>query len=521
MAFLVGYDMTTSSLTFTVREDRFPMHSNKLDPSHIPDPVVSGEDFNRNILISSSKPGYVNVDWGDGTKEQFPLVKQKGGNYKIIFRTLDVEYRKNPDATTWWFLKEDGSQYIPIPYHRYKDSSEKTVIMSFTGKIDNQLNFDGIYLYEWPVMDVPDLTYLGASRTRLDNGDIPFDKIGRSVNITEIQLGALSHNGTWSNWPDGLLKLKDLKIFGCNSVFNFADDPDSNWREMSVWTKLINFNFNWNNVPKYVPYFNQIPSVGINIISDRANIPTFEEVDKVADKITGLNFIGNASTWKDDLVRGKLNKIQSTYVTSGTIPVDALPDWFYETREFRILDASDSGGRFVNTQIRMDTFVNTMYEATTGWEQSTMSQTAKDGKRNQFYGLTLILYNVVSPHTIRPTGTYQAPEGFIQGQSNGNPVTPMEKVYALTMNYAQRWILPPEPTMAAMARIRPASGRIEPFVLGVYDGEAHVMSGDILGYMDGRYGFTCEEEGVEICEKTGLDPAPVIEYFKRIKNGEV
>lgn len=520
MAFLVGYDTSTSSLTFTVREDRFPMHSNKVDPSHVPDPVVSNGDFNRNLLISSSKPGYVNVDWGDGTKEQFPLVKQNGGNYRVIFRTLDIEYRKNPDATTWWFLKEDGSQYIPIPYHRYEDSSEKIVTMSFTGEIDGALEFGGIYLDEWPVMDMPDLRRLYAVWTRIENGDIPFDRIGRSVNITDVQLGLLSHKGIWSNWPEGLLKLKDLKYFGCNSVFNFADDPDSNWREMSVWTKLYDFNFNWNNIPKYVPYFNQIPAISISIISNRDNIPTFEEVDKVGDDKLSVTFIDNGSSWKDDLVRGKLNKIQTTYLTSGTIPVDALPDWFYEVREFRHLNASDNRGRFVNTQIRMDTFVNTMYDATTGWEQSTMSQTAKDGKRNQFYGLTIGLYDAVTPHTIRPTGTYQAPEGFIQGQSNGNPTTPMEKVYVLAHNYAQRWVLPPEARAAAMA-FRSATGRIEPFFLGVYDGGAHVMSGDVIGNMDAKYGFTCEEEGIEICERVGLDPAPVIEYFKRIKNGEV
>lgn len=520
MAFLVGYDTTTSSLTFTVREDRFPMHSDKTDPSRIPDPVAHPSDYNRYIQISSSMPGYVNVDWGDGTKEQFPLVKQKGGNYNVIFRTLDIEYKKNPDATTWWFLKEDGSQYIPIPYHRYKDSSEKMVTMSFTGKIDGELVFGGIYLHEWPVMDMPDLRYLSAVRTRLENGDVPFDRIGRSVNITNIQLGSLSHKGTWSNWPEGLLKLKDLKYFGCNSIFNFADDPDSNWREMSAWTKLTDFNFNWNNIPKYVPYFNRIPATSISIISDRNNIPTFEEVDKVGDDKLSVTFISGGSSWKDDLVRGELNKIQSTYVTSETIPVDALPGWFYEVREFRFLAASDNGGRFVNTQIRMDTFVNTMYDATTGWDQSTMSQTAKDGKRNQFYGLTLSLYDVSLPHAIRPSGTYQAPEGFIQGQSNGNPTTPMERVYVLAHNYAQRWVLPPEAGTSVRA-FRSATGRIEPFFLGVYDGEAHVMSGDVLGDMDARHGFTCEDEGIEICEKIGIDPAPVIEYFKRIKNGEV
>ena len=43
----------------------------------MPDPVIDGGDFNRNLYISSSKPGFVNVDWGDGTKEQYPLGEER------------------------------------------------------------------------------------------------------------------------------------------------------------------------------------------------------------------------------------------------------------------------------------------------------------------------------------------------------------------------------------------------------------------------------------------------------------
>ena len=59
------------------------------------------------------KPGFVDVDWGDGTKDQYPLVKISNGSYRIVFRSLDIEYKKNPDDTVWWYKKEDGSQYIP------------------------------------------------------------------------------------------------------------------------------------------------------------------------------------------------------------------------------------------------------------------------------------------------------------------------------------------------------------------------------------------------------------------------
>lgn len=74
-----------------------------------------------------------------------------------------------------------------------------------------------------------------------------------------------------------------------------------------------------------------------------------------------------------------------------------------------------------------------------------MTSVANDGKRNQFYGLSVSMYNAVYPtENQRPSGTEQAPEGFVKGSSNGSPATPMEKIYVLKNNYAQRWTIKPE-----------------------------------------------------------------------------
>ena len=311
MGFLVGYDTVLSSVTFYVNEDRFPCYNGR-GADYVPDPVIDGGDFNRNLDISSSKPGFVNVDWGDGTKEQYPLVRN-GGSYRIIFRSLDIEWRKNPDASTWWFKKEDGSQYVPIPPHKYGSIQRREVTMKFSNVIDRDFKMDGIVLYEFPLMNIPDISYLHMARSVLKNGDIPYDRISKSVNLKNIQMGSFYHPGTWSNWPEGFLNMKDLKYFGCNSVFNFADNPDSNWRRFSEWKDLTEFNFNWCNIPSYDPAFNSIPAVSISIISDRNNIPVFDEVDKVGDDKTGVTFMGGGSSWKQDLVGGKLNKIHNTY----------------------------------------------------------------------------------------------------------------------------------------------------------------------------------------------------------------
>lgn len=518
MGFLVGYDKALSSVTFYVNEDRFPCYNGR-GADYVPDPVIDGGDFNRNLDISSSKPGFVNVDWGDGTKEQYPMVRN-GGSYRIIFRSLDIEWRKNPDASTWWFKKEDGSQYVPIPPHKYGSIQRREVTMKFSNVIDRDFKMDGIVLYEFPLMNMPDISYLHMVRSVLKNGDIPYDKISKSVKLNNIWMGSFSHPGTWSNWPEGFLNMKDLKYFGCNSVFNFADNPDSNWRRFSEWKDLTKFNFNWCNIPSYDPAFNSIPAASIDIISDRNNIPVFDEVNKVGDNKLVVNFMANGNSWRQDLVAGKLNKIQATFCTSNVVPVDNLPDWLYEIREFRTWNLEY---RFIDTIGRADTFVNTFYEKVMSWEHMTMSQTAVDGNRNQFYKLILNLYIASIPTNKRPSGVYQAPEGFVKGVSNGNPTTPMEKVYVLTNNYGQTWVLAPAPaSKAALTRARRAGkARITPFVLGVKDGHVSVFSGDVLDDNMSKYNFADKYEAIDICNDLGLDSSPVVEYFRRIEEGEV
>ena len=359
MAFLAGYDTVASYVTFIVNEDRFPCFDGK-GADYIPDPIILADAFNRNLRFSTSKPGFVDVDWGDGTKDQYPLVKVSDGFYRIVFRSLDIEYKKNPDDTVWWYKKEDGSQYIPVPPHKYSDIRRREVTMRFSNVIDREFNMDGIVLHEFPIVNLPDISHLYTTRSVLKNGDIPYDRISKSVNLRNIQMGSFSHPGVWSNWPEGFLNMKNLRYFGCNSVFNFGDDPDSNWRRFSEWENLTDFNFNWCNIPSYDPAFNSIPAKGISIISNRDNIPVFDEVDKVGDDKVHVTFMGGGSSWKQDLVGGKLNKIQGTYCNSDTVPVDNLPDWLYEVREFRTWTLND--GRFINTQERADTFVNTFYD---------------------------------------------------------------------------------------------------------------------------------------------------------------
>lgn len=212
MAFLAGYDTVASYVTFIVNEDRFPCYDGK-GADYIPDPIISPYAFNRSLRFSTSKPGFVDVDWGDGTKDQYPLVKISDGSYRIVFRSLDIEYKKNPDDTVWWYKKEDGSQYIPVPPHKYSDIRRREVTMRFSNVIDGEFNMDGIVLHEFPIANLPDITYFAVVRSVLKNGDIPYDRISKSVNLRNIQMGVFSHSGVWSNWPEGFFKYEKPEVF--------------------------------------------------------------------------------------------------------------------------------------------------------------------------------------------------------------------------------------------------------------------------------------------------------------------
>ena len=108
------------------------------DFNYIPNPVVSS-DYNCYIAFYSREPGEVTVDWGDGNTEVFKMRKASATSYIASWRTLNVDYRKNPASTGGgWSLgidQETGEYIRPYPNHHYADDDidkERSVTMTFT-----------------------------------------------------------------------------------------------------------------------------------------------------------------------------------------------------------------------------------------------------------------------------------------------------------------------------------------------------------------------------------------------------
>lgn len=454
---LYKYEASSNKFVWFTTWDRALKNFYSEDYDYVPRPII-GNEYNTNVEFRSRKPGMANVDWGDGVKEQYPMTKVQGQNdYRIIFRSLAVQYRKNPD-TTWWFRREDGSQYVPVDNHAYADGRkdvQRAVSIDFTCDIYYAMT-DTCRMTSFPIVDIPDLETLIVSHTMHVNDGIPIDKLSRSKKLTYIDLQNVGKRMT--EMPEAITSKTEVYYLNMFNMLDLRDIDASGIRNIKNMKKIENLNLSSCYLDRYIKEFNDLPKLKtLNITpgpgdmwnySDLNTIPSFE-VDKINPTITAFDFLNDwmaseiRTGWNDDNMSGRgleyLTGFRASHCNS--LRMDKLPDYIYEMRAITWFGVSCS----THSQQRSDDFVDSFYKLVTEWDQITMTSVANDGKRNQFYGLSVSMYSATFPdENQRPSGTEQAPEGFVKGSSNGSPATPMEKIYVLKNNYAQRWTIKPE-----------------------------------------------------------------------------
>lgn len=453
---LYKYEASSNKFVWFTTWDRALRNYYTDDYNYVPDPVV-GNPFNTYVEFRSRKPGMANVDWGDGIKEQFPMTKVKGeDNYRIIFRSLAIQHRKNPN-TTWWFRKEDGSQYVPVDNHAYADGRrdvQRAVSIDFTCDIyyaDIQI----CKMTSFPIVDIPGLEFLIVSNTLYVNDGIPVDKLSRSKKLIYIDLRDIGQRMTVI--PEAITSKTGVYYLNMFNMLDLRDIESSGIRNIKNMKNLQTLELSSCYLDRYIKEFNDLPKLtslrihpGPSDMWNYFDINTlpFFEVDKINPNITNFYFLNDwvsgerRTGWNDDNMSGRGLEHLTSFVAdhSNSLRMDKLPDYIYEMRAITWFDVNAS----THSQKRSDDFVNSFYDLVVGWDQITMTSVAKDGKRNQFYSLSVGMYSATYPtENQRPSGTEQAPEGFVKGQSNGSPATPMEKIYVLKNNYAQRWTIKP------------------------------------------------------------------------------
>lgn len=454
---LYKYEASSNKLVWFTTWDRALKNFYSEDYNYVPRPII-GNEYNTNVEFRSRKPGMANVDWGDGVKEQYSMTKVQGQNdYRIIFRSLAVQYRKNPD-TTWWFRREDGSQYVPVDNHAYADGRkdvQRAVSIDFTCDI-YYAKIDACRMTSFPIVDIPDLETLIVSHTMHVNDGIPVDKLSRSNKLTYIDLQNVGQRMTVM--PEAITSKTDVYYLNLFNMLDLSDIEASGIRNIKNMKKIENLNLSSCYLDRYIKEFNDLPKLKTLSLTpgpgdmwnyfDLNTIPSFE-VDKINPIITTFGFLDDwmaseiRTGWNDDNMSGRgLEHLTGFGVFhSNSLRMDKLPDYIHEMRAITWFNVNCS----THSQQRSDDFVDSFYKLITEWDQITMASVANDGKRNQFYGLSVSMYSATYPtENQRPSGTEQAPEGFVKGSSNGSPATPMEKIYVLKNNYAQKWTIKPE-----------------------------------------------------------------------------
>lgn len=536
---LICKDTNKGSITFFTKGKYAFRGVNRNDTTDdVPDPILDGNNYNEIIGFYSNAPGMCEVDWGDGNKEQFPFVKARSGSiygqYRLMFRRRDISYHKNPDSHPWWFYKDDGSEYIPVPNHTYDDGmdKERVISMSFTNDVTKMESYR-IMMVGFPILDMPSLINIIISipgdRTITD---IPKDRIMRSVNIERITLSEFGVD-TLTSIPEDWNRLTKLKGLNLSQSIDFSDTEASNIRKFpSMWPNLEILHLAGGRVrvyPREWLSFSKLRelyiSPGVAMPSfDSNTCPAMDEVDRINSSLKIFSHInrwyGSVVSWHPYMSGKGLENIESLDASHGysNIDVSNLPDYIYEMRSMN----SFSMYFCVSTQSRCDTFISTLYDKVMGFNYLTMSSSASDGERNQFYGLYLTMYSATSPVDKRPSGVLQAPSGFIKGQSNGSPSTPMEMVYVLMNNYGWRFNMAPEASVLRSIRSSDIGTRsYKPYKLIVFDdGRTFVGDGDVLAHdTDKVLSFGGQPEGEYLCDSMGLDRNVIVEYFNKIGNG--
>lgn len=536
---LICKDTNKGSITFFTKGKYAFRGVNRNDTTDdVPDPILDGNNYNETIGFYSNAPCMCEVDWGDGSKEQFPFVRARSGSiygqYRLMFRRRDISYHKNPDSHPWWFYKDDGSEYIPVPNHTYDDGmdKERVISMSFTNDV-TMMESHRIMMVGFPILDMPSLINIIISipgyRTITD---IPKDRIMRSVNIERITLSEFGVD-TLTSIPEDWNRLTKLKGLDLSKSIDFSDTEASNIRKFpSMWPNLEILHLAGGRVRVYPREWLSFSKLRELYISPGVAMPSFDpntcpamdEVDRINSSLKIFSHInkwyGSVVSWHPYMSGkglGNIERIDASYSYSN-IDVSNLPDYIYEMRSMNSFYMYCC----LSTQGRCDTFISTLYERVMGFDYLTMSSSASDGKRNQFYGLYLSMYLASSPDDKRPSGVLQAPSGFIKGQSNGSPSTPMEMVYVLMNNYGWRFSMAPEASVLRSIRSSDIDTRsYKPYKLIVFDdGCTFVGNGDVLAHdTDKVLSFGDQPEGEYLCDSMGLDRNVIVEYFNKIGNG--
>lgn len=420
-------------------------------------PPATGSSYNTTTTFIARVPFTVTVDYGDGTVEQHNSVaygSSSYGAYRVAFRHFLTEVEDNADQLF---------SYETIPPHHYADDDKdtvRTVVLEFSEDI-TYVNWNYAWCEGIPVLELPELSYL-ALVTDENVKDIPVDVFMHIPNLEHLLLSYMQSSSDVI--PESIWTMENLTELQLYNVFPNCTDIDSsgirNIVRLQKLTVFKSYGQVWGGT--YLKEFVEMPNLSQLEIIPTANthnktgvayndMPVME-VDSISPTLRYYDYINDYLTsysrtaWPYHLSGyGWENILRINMYCARNVVLDPLPEYWYEHRAATQFVAREMFGP--DGEERAVEFITLFYKFVTEWEYATMSSVAGDGKRNQWYGMTVSYRDLTSNYiNVQPPGLYLPTEGFVQGSSNGNPTTAMEMIYVLEKNYNQTWNTIDRPT---------------------------------------------------------------------------
>lgn len=482
-----GYALRTSCKT-NGSHDRYTPNN---DPGGLTEAINTFQgnfDYFPSIRLESNAKFSLNIDWGDGTVETYEAVYGSNTTYlngKIVYKVSNyylayigvhlVEGHENDDCfiskqshqsggySINKFTDQDSIPIKGIPNHKYADNKVYNVVIKITrGNIDN-LRIISIFKQGYVIPELPNLISLSYN-TSYEDSSLPFNLFTYLRKLRELNLNGIVKDYSLTTLPDSLFNLVNLTFLSLNFLLKnsgYSNGAEDAWEKFNL-DRISNLKSlkslrlrGFSLIKKFPNVLNTLPN--LVEVGFGSNGQTVECDYSECTGLGNISSLTDCEDWGNDNIYIGWDTNGTPYHTSlaNATHVDVsnlvdypflsktlknndwgpIPDNF--SRFYGITNRGIFGSKHAGTQAGVDSLVNRMYEMTL---KHPMSAT-EDNHPNIWYNMVTTINYQNNQNGKTPQGVYQAPEGFVQGSNNGNPTTPMEKIYVMTHNYNQVWTI--------------------------------------------------------------------------------
>jgi hypothetical protein len=227
-----------------------------------------------------------------------------------------------------------------------------------------------------------------------------------------VALQNIDLNRTAMPWSEYERIMQGIPSLRTVTIPNLAFTTDQDFQAVNTYITAIQIGgTTWNNgaVPSFINKLVGLKTLTLRQLSGNLGV--------------SFNNYGNFSACTE------LTTLDMSRIT--TMPT-TIPAWFIGLIKLKTILAPAVFG----TITRVNDFVNNVYTFITANAQILGASSL------QFRGMTIDIYGSSSndtPNSVRPSGIYQQPAGYVQGVSNGMPASAMEKIWVLEKQYAHYW----------------------------------------------------------------------------------